>query len=127
MTDAQVQTWLTSKIVSGAFPRPDSNTIYVIFYPKESVITNDAGTSCHGYNAYHSNYMRNGLASPLSYVDVGRWPPPLHSATAIDLVSGEASHEIIEVGTGTWPATRPAYGQVVPVVVSAGFLGRGGV
>ncbi|HEV3190074.1 MAG TPA: hypothetical protein VGY54_06230 [Polyangiaceae bacterium] len=39
ITDAQVQAWLTSKILSGAFPRPDSNTIYVIFYPKESVIT----------------------------------------------------------------------------------------
>ena len=118
ITDAQIQDWLTSKILSGAFPRPDGNKVYVIFYPKESAITNEAGTSCQepGFNAYHGDYVLvgNGSAAPVSYVVVGRCPPPVPSATDMDMVSGEASHEIIEVGTDPRPTGRPAYNQIDP-------------
>ena len=130
ITDAQIQTWLTSKILSGAFPRPDSDTIYVVFYPRESVVTTDVGTSCQqpGFNAYHSDYVLvgNGAATPVAYVVVGRCPPPVPSATDMDMVSGEASHEIIEVATDPRPGTRPAYGRVDPADIGWAFIGGGG-
>jgi hypothetical protein len=129
ITDAQIQTWLTSKILSGAFPRPDSNTIYAIFYPKESAVTMDAGTSCQqpGFNAYHQEYavIGNGAATAVAYVVVGRCPPPVPEATDMDMVSGEASHEIIEAATDPRPTTRPAYGQVDPDGLGWALVGAG--
>jgi len=64
LTDAQVQAWLTSKIMAGAVPRPNENTIYAIFYPQGTSVTLGGGTLCQDsagvFNGYHSDYVLIG-------------------------------------------------------------------
>jgi len=120
LTDAEVQAWLTSKIMAGAVPRPNENTIYAIFYPQGTAVTLGGGTLCQdsagGFNGYHGDYVLigNGFVAPVSYAVIGRCPPPVKSASAMDMVSGEASHEIIEAATDPRPMTRPAYDSIDP-------------
>src|SRR5580704_6087196 len=51
LADSDVRTWLTQKIQGGAgFPQPDGNTIYALFYPQGTNVTEGGGVTCQQLN-----------------------------------------------------------------------------
>jgi hypothetical protein len=122
ITDTQIETWLVRKIEGGdpQFPRPNPQTIFVIFYPDSTTVTMPAGapgTSCVDFGGYHTaTALSDG--TPLSYAIVARCPSFTSSFPVSDpqrallaTVTSSASHEIVEVSTDPQPLMNPAYGQ----------------
>ena len=96
-TDAQLQTWLEGEITTHALPAPDSapvtQTIYVLYFPQSTTITDSTGTaSCSGFDGYHGS-MTMG-SQQVVYAVVNECPQ--YALTDLTL---SASHEIIEAAT----------------------------
>lgn len=125
ISDADLQTWLTNKIQGdgGAFPQPDGNTIYVLYFPETSTVTSNGGALCKEFQGYHDDYLLRG-STYVSYAVVGRCPP-MGSIPEIDEVSAAAVHEIIEAATDPLPADKPAYIEVDQVGKAWAFVGGG--
>jgi hypothetical protein len=125
ISDAALQTWLTAKIQGdgGAFPQPDGNTIYLIYFPETSVVTSVGGSLCTEFQGYHDDYLLSG-STYVTYGVVGRCPP-MGAIPEIDEVSAAADHEIIEAATDPLPADNPAYIDVDQVGKAWAFVGGG--
>jgi hypothetical protein len=112
LTDADVQAWLTSKINAGGdFPAPDANTLYAIFYPDGTTVSDSGAALCHEFQGYHSNYSL-APGKLVAYAIIGRCPPPLKGLPEMDEVSAEASHEIVEGATDPFPKDNPAWTDI---------------
>jgi hypothetical protein len=111
LADTDVQAWLTTKITAdaGAFPQPDADTLYVIFYPDNTTVTMGGGSLCQQFQGYHNDYAITPGGPFVIYAVVGRCPPPVMGLAEIDEVTAEASHEIIEMATDPLPQDQPAY------------------
>jgi len=92
-----LRTLLQSYITSGLFPTPDSDTIYVVFFPRTSMITVDGyAVSCQQFGAYHASFeaaLPGGGRAVVPYVIV-----PRCSSNDGDLTAS-VSHELIESAT----------------------------
>jgi len=56
-TGGSLRTLMQGYITSGVFPTPDSDTIYVVFFPGTSMITVDGyAVSCEQFSAYHASF-----------------------------------------------------------------------
>jgi hypothetical protein len=127
LADSDVQQWLTTQINAdaGAFPQPDANTMYVIFYPDATTVTMGGGTLCQDFEGYHSDYALTPGGQFVTYAVVGRCPPPVMGLAEIDEVTAEASHEIIEAATDPLPMDQPAYLTVDAAHMGWALLGGG--
>jgi hypothetical protein len=124
--DSKISAWLVQKIESGdpQFAKPAPQTVYIVFFPETSVITEKAFqmTSCKDFGGYHyETQLSDG--SPVAYAviprcpveDAGRNPfgitssPDQAHETQVASVTVPASHEIIESVTDPEPVSRPAY------------------
>ena len=108
--DADIQTWIASKIDDATLPAPDANTIYAIYYPDGTTVTlgQQGGTSCQDFGAYHDNITYKG--NDVAYAVMPRcsgWGP-----SVLDTTTSAASHEFIEAATDPYPQTNGAYTQV---------------
>ena len=109
LSDGDVQTWLTDKIKNDAtFPKPDASTIYTLFYPKGTNVTNFGGTTCQEFQGYHDSFPLDASTNVI-YAIVGRCPPPVSTITDADEMTAEASHEVVEAATDPLPSSKPAY------------------
>jgi hypothetical protein len=112
--DTDIQNYLANKLNSEdpLFPKADSNTVFVIPYPAGVTITSQGATSCVVFGAYHTSVKldenHGGIAVP--YVVVPRCPTM--GMSAIDTLTSDASHELVEASTDPFPETNPAYGRV---------------
>ncbi len=111
--DSAIQTWLKAKLsptLDPAWPAPDANTIYALFYPTGTTITlGTSGTSCKSFGAYHGNVTING--TDIAYAVMPRCAT-FGGLTGIDAVSAPTTHEIIEASTDPYPNTQQAFGSV---------------
>ncbi len=125
ISDADLQTWLTAKIQGdgGAFPQPDGNTIYAIYFPDTSTVTSGGGALCTAFQGYHDDYLLTGTTY-VTYAVIGRCPP-MGAIPEIDEVSAAAVHEIIEAATDPLPQDKPAYIDVDQVGRAWAFVGGG--
>jgi hypothetical protein len=101
VTDSQIPTWLGTHIANGDFPQPDSQTVYVIFFPQTTTITDQDGPSCITFGAYHNAGMANGRLTPyavIPYCDYGGGDTANYQFTQV-----AASHEIVESTTDPFP------------------------
>jgi hypothetical protein len=116
LQDSDVRTWLTQKLQgpdagtleSGApWPQPDGETVYMIYYPSSTTISEGGGTSCNQFYGYHDDYLLKA-GTYVTYSVVARCPPfPMQSA--IDSIASIASHEMIEAVTDPLPSDNPAF------------------
>jgi len=91
--------FIQDHITSGAFPPPDAQTIYVIYFPSGTNITLDGETSCSSFGAYH-------YAAKFAVDDAGTM---VDGAYAIEprcnygesYLTFVAAHELIEAATDT--------------------------
>ena len=120
LSDADIQTWLAGKLNANtaAWPTPDANTLYVLYYPVSTTITIPDGaggnaTSCNQFGAYHSNITLDASHSNMNvaYAVIPRCVTfgPL---SGIDAITGPVSHELVEAATDPFPQTSPAYQYV---------------
>jgi hypothetical protein len=150
LDDSTIQTWLAGKLNSNdpAWPKPDQNTIYAMFYPAATTITlgggmaptGDAGappdaggfgggveTSCQYFGGYHQDILldaNHGTAN-VAYAVLPRCPA-FNGLSAQDGLTSAASHEFLEASTDPFPIEDPAYAQVDnPHFYWSSFLGGG--
>jgi hypothetical protein len=127
LDDTDVQAWLASKIAGdgGAFPQPDGNTIYAIYYPSTTKVTMGGGELCNAFMGYHSDFKLAGSTSTyVTYAVIGRCPPM--GVSEMDEVSAEAVHEFIEAATDPVPFEKPAYDDIDAVGKAWALVGGGG-
>jgi hypothetical protein len=74
---------------------------------------------------YHSEYAFSPTVN-VSYTVVGRCPPPVKGVSALDEVTAEASHEIIESATDPFPESAPAWALVDADHRAWALVGGGG-
>jgi hypothetical protein len=125
ISDTDLQTWLTTKIQgdAGAFPQPDANTIYALYFPETSEVTAGGASLCKGFQGYHDDYQLPG-GGFVSYAVIGRCKP-MGPIPEIDEVSAAAVHEIIEAATDPLPRDKPAFIDVDLVGRAWSFVGGG--
>lgn len=110
ITDLQIQQEIEKNIDSGAFPRPDQNTLYMFHFSKDIQITIEGMTSCFSFGGYH-----NGFKSA-KYGDIFYGVMPECSGmggSGFSSITFVASHELIEAVTDPFPTpgSSPAFPQ----------------
>jgi hypothetical protein len=125
ISDNEIQTWLRSKIsTEPGFTQPETNTVYVLFYPPQTTISLDGQLSCQTFGGYHNSF--NYLGHDYAYAVIpecgayGSW-------SGLDAITGPLSHELIEAVTDPVPMSRPAYQMPEPDGLGFAVLGGGEV
>lgn len=94
-----LQQYIQQQVSSGAFPAPDANTIYALYFPASTSITLDGIQSCNqngGFAGYHNTTTvtpPGGSNTTVSYAVIPR------CSTAIADTTFAASHELSEAST----------------------------
>jgi hypothetical protein len=104
--DFQIEAELTRQISSGALPQPDSNTVYMTYFPPGITVTAGGGVSCHDFCAYHSvgsNFFYGAFPDTSACPGSCGLGLPSH----FDAVTFVSSHELAEAITD--PANVPAW------------------
>jgi hypothetical protein len=115
LADSTIQSWLLNKLQTNdpAWPQPDANTLYVLFYPAGTTITlgQNGGSSCSSFGGYHSNISYN--AKDVAYAVLPRCTK-FAGQTGLDAVTGPTSHELAEAATDPYPQDQgnAAFAQV---------------
>jgi len=118
LMDSDVQTWLTTKLsppdggtpdAGAAWPQPDGETLYMIYYPDGVTVSQGGGTSCNEFYGYHGDYALSSTTY-VSYSVVARCPP-FPTTSAIDSIAAVASHELVEAVTDPLVQDHPAYAE----------------
>ena len=114
LTDAMVQQELESQVAAGKLPKPDGDSLYMIYFPAGVSITIEGQRSCSAFCAYHEGFKSARLGSSVFY---GVMPSCAASCafgnTPFDSMSIVSSHEAIEAVTDPFPTpgSSPAYPQ----------------
>jgi hypothetical protein len=119
-----IATWLEGKFnTDPAFGTPDSSTLYAIYYPSGTTISDGAlGTSCQNYGGFH--YETTAKGQRVGYAVMPRCSMP--GQPDLDTLTVTASHEYFEWATDPFPTTSPAWSGVDPdhYIWSRVFLGE---
>ncbi len=109
--DSDIGKWLDKHIGNGDFPKPDSETVYVIYFPTTTTITDQDGVSCIAFGGYHTSYRStlptggNVAYAVIPYCDYGGGNDMLN----YQQVQVTASHEIAEATTDPYPGPATAF------------------
>ncbi|MEO7096403.1 MAG: hypothetical protein ABI175_24300 [Polyangiales bacterium] len=118
ISDAEVETFFTTKIKAGEFGTPDTNTIYTVFFPRTTKIKLSGGfggpsESCTSFGGYHSDVEIDGKLYAFAVLPTCA---SFGGLSAISALSGSLSHEWAEAATDPYPSTNGgadgAYGGV---------------
>ena len=106
ITDMFIQAFLVDLASTGKLGTPDPQTIFAVFYPTTTVVTQGMDKSCVDFGAYHSNFEWGTVQYPYAVI-----PECTNFKTlqGIDMVTGAASHEFIEASTDPIPNNDPAF------------------
>ena len=109
--ETAIKTWLSGKIDghNPLFPRPAPETVYLIWYPYGTTVTQMGGTGCQDFAGFHG-FTKLGDGTPVVYAVV----PQCFMQGAdsdVPLLIAAASHELVESATDPQPGTPGgAYG-----------------
>jgi hypothetical protein len=98
--DAGIQTFLAMQLgnASAGWPAPDDQSLYVIFFPDSSIITERNGNKlCLSSTAGYHSWMSLPTGQRVAYAVIGRCLSSQHVTR--DGVSLLTSHEIVEAAT----------------------------
>lgn len=102
LTDADVQSLLSSAIAAGSVPAPDDNTLYCLFFPTGVSISVGSDASCQTFCGYHDNFSSGGAPSgSQTKIRYAVLPYPdcqgcLGGMSAKDSLTSIVTHEIAE-------------------------------
>jgi hypothetical protein len=100
---ANLERWLIAKL-TGDTPElgaPDANTLYAVYFPSSTKITESNGDSCVAFDAYHGEILA-GDGTRVGYAVVSE-------CGLLDELTVATSHEIFEWATDPLPRSRPAW------------------
>jgi hypothetical protein len=107
VTDSDIDNLLTQLILDGGVPAPSANTVYVLAYPESTVISDNLGTSCQNFTAYHGRFLLGTTWVPYCVIPTcGAYPGSV--ITVEDMVDVALSHEFIEAATDPVSTTTTA-------------------
>jgi hypothetical protein len=99
VSDEQIQHLLQAEVTAGALPAPRDQTIYALYFPDSTVITEQGGVSCAQFGAYHSAVGlmdTKGNSVNTMYAVIPRCPAFTPGLSILEQVTVFASHEIAE-------------------------------
>jgi hypothetical protein len=104
LTDRDVQKELAYQIKHKALPKPDTNTLYMTYFPPGYTIKIGSAASCVAFGAYHEGFTKDGG------IFYGVMPDCGYSFNDETVVS---SHELAEATTDAYPTpgSNPNYPQ----------------
>jgi hypothetical protein len=106
--DDGIRAWLTTQLSAG-LPAPDDQSLYVIFYPESSAVTErNMNKLCSGSSGYHSSFQLAG-GQKVAYAVLGRCASSTH--LTLQNVTRVTSHELAEAATDPYIGITPAYLQ----------------
>jgi len=104
-TNSTVVSFIQSHITSGAFPPPDDQTIYVLYFPSGTSISFDNDKSCQTFGAYHYSAtfsLPDGGTQEGSYAIEPR-------CSGEPFITQATSHELIEAATDARPGKQQGW------------------
>jgi hypothetical protein len=114
-----IATWVAANAAGSvdggaAWPAPDGNTVYIVFYPDGTTIeeANQGGgtsVSCRDFGGYHDE--ATGASGGVTFGVIARCNGYL-GLSGTDFVTYAASHEAVEAATDPLPQTAPAFFDV---------------
>jgi hypothetical protein len=108
LTDAQIQSFIATQLQNNpAFPQPDDQTLYAVYYPKGTKITLQGDSSCSSFGGYHAEFDFGNKAVPYAVMPRCTYP----GETELDTLTNTASHEYVEAATDPFPYNDAALGQ----------------
>jgi hypothetical protein len=122
--DSAIASWVAAEIMSGDLPAYSPENLYVLFIPQGTTVTLQGAESCNTFGGYHNETsLQSG--DPVPYAVIPRCAM-YGGLTGIDVVTGAASHELVEGTTDPFPQSEPAYVQVDPKDIGWEILLGGG-
>jgi hypothetical protein len=116
--DVDIQAELQHQVDIGELPRPDKNTLYMVYFPPNLTITSFGATSCVDYCAYHFfkglpniDHIIYGvmpdISAPACFAGCSSTPDLFGTVTSI------SAHEFAESITDPFPTpgSNPSYPQ----------------
>lgn len=103
ITDAAIQHLVQQEISTNhAVPKPDANTLYFVYTPPGSTITQGGSRSCQAFCGYHSNIGNQIFYAAMPYPGCSGCTGGLSVQNALTATS---SHELCEAITDAIPGT----------------------
>jgi hypothetical protein len=103
--DAGIQAFIGKQLgdATAAWPAADGNSLYVLFYPSSTTVTEKSGKKlCSGSTGYHSSFvLANGQR--VAYAVIARCIGSTH--VTVDSVTLVTSHELMEAATDPYGGT----------------------
>jgi len=103
VSDATVQSRISTLIGNGSLPAPGANTYYPVHFPSGMSITApDGSRSCVQFCAYHGTFVRNGVNVNYGVIpDIGQsgCNGGCGGSTVTNNTDSVASHELVEATT----------------------------
>jgi hypothetical protein len=114
LSDQDIQAELDAQIASGKLPKPDENSLYMIYFPSGVSIAIDNQRSCSSFCAYHEGFKSAKAGANVYYgvMPVCGFGCGVAGST-FDSLSVVSSHECTEATTDPFPTPgdNPAYPQ----------------
>lgn len=106
VTDAQLQHLLAQYIGAGSLPKPDSETVFVLFLPDGVSVTLGQDSSCTTFCGYHDYFMlSDGTTVYYAVLPFPSCAGCLGPFTTLDALTSTTSHEVCEAVTDPIPGT----------------------
>ena len=104
--DADLQKLLSDSISAGSLPKPDSETLYVMFLPDGVTVQLGQDASCQTFCGYHSNFqLSDGTQVFYAILPFPSCSGCLGGLSALDALTSITSHEIDEAVTDPIPGS----------------------
>lgn len=121
VADTDIQLMLQAEIQAGNLPPFDTNTLYFVFTPPNTVVEMGGGASCSSFCGYHDNINSQIFYAVLPFPDcnacVGDLGDPFDASTVV------ASHELCEAITDPVPGSGwydTNYGEIGDICEAEG-------
>jgi hypothetical protein len=115
-----VEALLTANLGPGGPLGPsDSSTLYALYFPSTTSLSDIAGMSCGtiagSFGGYHSEIAgADGGGIQIAYATIARCPSPNPYVSPLEATFSAATHEYVEWATDPYVRSAPAYGYPSP-------------
>ena len=105
----QIRSWLDQQIAGGSLPKPNAQTVFVLYYPAETTITIDGFASCSVFAGLHDEAViaNDVFTGKIPFVVIPRCS--FEAGDELMIATNVASHEIIEAATDPLGRSDPAW------------------
>ncbi len=109
ISDTQIASWIDARVADGTLPKPSASTVFALFYPPGTTLTNWTGSSCHSFAGLHETAA---IANPVFTGEVPFILIPRCSYSPgdeLEIATDVASHEYLETATNPFDFTNPGW------------------